>query len=60
MNFDTDMWVDFSDYELATLAHAYGMGDDLVWTEHLALDNRGFIETLLTYFELDLAAAECV
>jgi hypothetical protein len=57
MNITRDMWVDFNDYQLAKLCYTYGMEEELVWADDLTLANRGFIETILTDFELDLAAA---
>ena len=53
-----NMWVDFNDYQLAELCYAYGMEEELVWADNLTLSNRDFIETLLTNFELDMAASE--
>lgn len=58
MNFTRDMWADFNDYQLAQLCYNYGMEKELVWSDHLVLANRDFIETLLTDFEMDLVASE--
>ena len=57
MNITRDMWSDFNDYQLAKLCYTYGIEEELVWADDLTLANRGFIETILTDFELDLAAA---
>ena len=58
MEFTRDMWCDFNDYQLAKLCYTYGMEKELVFADDLTLANRDFIETLLTNFELDLAASE--
>jgi hypothetical protein len=52
------MWGDFNDYQLAKLCYTYGMENELVFADDLTLANRDFIETLLTNFEMDLAASE--
>ena len=58
MSFAKTMWAEFNDYELAKLCYNYGMEEELEWSDHLVLANRDFIETLLTDFEMDLAASE--
>jgi hypothetical protein len=47
------MWADFSDFELATLAHQYGIEDSLIWCGDFSLYNRNEIESLLTQIEYD-------
>lgn len=58
MKFTRDMWADFNDYQLAQLCYSYGMEKELEWADDLTLSNREFIETLLTDFEMELAASE--
>lgn len=53
-----NMWKDFSDFELATLAGQYGLEDSLVFDCDLGLANREEIENLLTEVELDMAFGE--
>ena len=49
------MWDDFSDYELAELASAYGLEDSLVFANDLSLANRPEVEKLLTAAEYEIA-----
>lgn len=49
------MWDDFSDYELAELAGAYGLEDSLVFANDLSLANRPEVEKLLTAAEYEIA-----
>lgn len=53
-----EMWKDFSDFEIATLAGSYGLEDLIVFNGDLTLANRAQLETLIAEFELDMAFGE--
>jgi hypothetical protein len=53
-----EMWKDFSDFELATLAGQYGLEDSLVFAGDLSLANRTEVEKLIADFELEMAFGE--
>lgn len=55
-----NMWIDFSDLELAQLCYGYGIEEECVFSSIMpvVLVNRPHIEQSLTEIEMDIASAE--
>ena len=53
MNLD-EMWLDFSDVDLATLCYSYGIQDECIWRIPLKLANRDHVQRVLTNFEMNI------
>ena len=53
-----EMWKDFTDFELASLAGQYGLEDSLVFGSDMTLLNRHQIEDMLIQSEFDMAFGE--
>ena len=55
-----NQWAGFDDFELACLAHDYGVGDICNFAQILPvkLSNRAEVETALTQHEFELAFGE--
>jgi len=50
-----EMWLGFTDFELAELAAQYGLQDELEFNNELRLSNRERIESLVANVELEMA-----
>lgn len=53
-----DMWIEFTDFELAILAEKYGVDYTVTWNEKLQLVDRPAVELALTVAEFNYVEAE--
>lgn len=53
-----DMWIEFTDFELAMLAEKYGVDYTVTWDEKLQLVDRPAVEYALTVAEFNYVEAE--
>ena len=57
-DYTMEMWKDFTDFEIATLAGSYGLQDLIEFNGDLTLANRDQLESLIAEFEIDMAFGE--